>query len=149
MRPNQIIKYSLITLGSAIGLFAFAFAYQVITAGEMKFEVPRDFRGLVILKPDSGGQNPREWLKIPTTGIIKVSNFKPYSNYYTVKAKWEDGEKLEVVSSGRTEIERLSFWTLPLRGDSKAFYFFVGTRGELKKIWSDEFRKKLYSSVPT
>ena len=81
MRPNQIIKYSLITLGSAIGLFAFAFAYQVITAGEMKFEVPRDFRGLVILKPDSGGQNPREWLKIPTTGSIKVSKGKPYANY--------------------------------------------------------------------
>jgi len=114
----------------------------------MKFLVPRDFTGLVILKPDCGGQNPREWLKVPTSGIIKVSNFKPYSNYYIVTAKWEDGEELEVVSSGRTEIERLSFWTLPLRGDSKAYYFFVGTRVELKNIWKDDFRKELYSNDP-
>lgn len=145
MRPKQIVKYSLIIFGTVIGLLAIVFTYQVIAAGEMKFEVPKNFRGLVTLEMSENGQLPSDWLKVPRNGVVKVSTFKLYSNYYKVRARWENGKNLEVVSSNNKNIEDLSFWTLPLRGDSKAFYFFVGTRQELREIWNDELQKKLYN----
>ena len=140
-----MMKIVAIVVLVAVLLVAAIWGYQLITAGEMKFEVPRDFKGLIVLRAGNNGQSPKDWLTVPEDGIVEVTSLKPYKDYYQVKARWSNGDSLVVASMGRdNHLQGVNFWTLPLPGNAKAYYFYVGNFEGLKAEMAEK-EKSLYS----
>lgn len=144
MRPKQVIIFGASGILLVALVLVALLAYPILTSGTMRFLIPENFRGFMVLKEGANGQSSGEWFEVPKDGVVVVDSVRLFLDYYQVEAKWMGGDSIEVVSLGRdNDHEGVGFWTLPLPAEGGRFFFFVGDFGELRKQW-DESRRCLY-----
>jgi hypothetical protein len=145
MRPKQVIVYGASGILVVVLVLVAVLAYPILTSGTMRFLIPEDFRGLIVLKEGSNGQVPGDWLNVPEDGVVVVDSMRVFRDYYRINAKWENEEPVQKAIFGRDndKYDEVMFWELPLPGTGDRFYFYVGRIDDLRGQW-EEMRSDLY-----
>lgn len=134
-----------LVLGGLLAALVIVIVLPILRSGTMQFSIPVDFRGFIIVRGNSGADAvASQWLEVPDDGIVEIASMEPFKNYYRMKVRWADGTPIESRLFGReNDFTGVAFWRLPLPGDGKRFYFYVGTIDELKAEWESR-KAELY-----
>jgi len=132
------------------GVVTLVVACAVIWSRNVEVIVPKDFRGLIRVRPNPSAASPTMgWFKlvveVPPSGELFLPSLDVLRRLHRQRSSFSDGSSLPFVFPGDS-FEGVAFQVMNTPPTQQVFYY-VGTRDELIEYLKVN-RQRLYSVVP-
>jgi len=138
-----VISLMIVVVVFAFPKFVTKSVERILPAAPIHFILEDDFRGLIKLKlyqTDGVLSTPlfnKVKLKIPSSGILKITGGDPLQKYNYPKIFFKNGQEIAFDDPNKADSNELRFFHLGRYKDGTEAWFFVGTRNQAEEIYRE------------